>query len=153
MPDLNPLQFLITIQRSPSTIASSSPPLPAGPLTTPSLLILTLEKRTKLMPTSCRLEKRWSLWPKKSHQKPAFLEAPSLPLRMPPHHSPFHVPPAWLGPRGHPSPLLKARSLHHRMAEALGISPAPYENPRDSPEVLNPVLKGRRRRSLQAQSK
>ncbi|XP_076792412.1 scavenger receptor class F member 1 isoform X2 [Arvicanthis niloticus] len=137
----------------PWVTASSSRPLLAGPLTTPSLLILTLEKRTKLMPTSCHLEKRWSLCPKKNHQRPAFLEAPSLPLRTPPHHSPSHARPAWLGPRGHLSPLLKALSLHHRIAEALGISPAPYENPRDSPEVLSHVLKGRRLRSLQAQSK
>lgn len=49
--------------------------------------------------------------------------------------------------------MLKALSLHHKMAEALGISPAPYENPRDSPEVLSHVLKDRRLRSLQAQSK
>ncbi|XP_041521380.1 scavenger receptor class F member 1 isoform X2 [Microtus oregoni] len=137
----------------PWVTALLSHPLPAGPRMTPSLLTLTLEKRTKVMPTPCHLEKRWSLWPKKSPQRPAFLEAHSLPLRTLPHHSPSHALPAWLGPRGHLSPLLKALSLHHRMAEALGISPAPYENPRDSPEVLSHVLKGRRLGSLQAQNK
>lgn len=55
--DPEPLQFLTMIQRFPSTTVSSSHPLLAGPLTTLSRLIPTLEKRTKLTPTSCHLEK------------------------------------------------------------------------------------------------
>lgn len=53
----SPLQSPTTTRRSPSTIASLSSPLLAGPRTTPSLLITTVKKRMRILPTVCHPKK------------------------------------------------------------------------------------------------
>ncbi|XP_025136678.2 scavenger receptor class F member 1 isoform X3 [Bubalus bubalis] len=131
------------------TASSSRPPL-AGLRMTPSLRIPSLEKRTRVLPIACHPKKGWSLRPQRNPQRPAWLEVPSLPLRMPPRHLPSRALPASLGPSGHQSPLLKAPSSHHRVAEAPGSSPARSESPRGSPGGPSQVLKARRLRIPQA---
>lgn len=69
------------IRRSPSTIASSNRPRLAGPRTTPSLLIPSLEKRTKVLPTAC-------------HPKKVAPKQPTQPLSSPAHHSLSFIPSA-----------------------------------------------------------
>ncbi|XP_065764676.1 scavenger receptor class F member 1 isoform X2 [Muntiacus reevesi] len=134
----------------PWVTASSSRPPPAGLRMTPFLPIPSLEKRTRALPTACHPKKGWSLWPQRNPQRPAWLEVPSLPPRTPPRRLPSHALPASLGPSGHQSPLLKAPSLHRRVVEAPGSSPARSESPRGSPGGPSQVLKARRLRSPQA---
>ncbi|XP_019836302.2 scavenger receptor class F member 1 isoform X2 [Bos indicus] len=131
------------------TASSSRPPL-AGLQTTPSLRIPSLEKRMRVLPIACHPKKGWSLRSQRNPQRPAWLEVPSLPLRMPPRRLPSRALPASLGPSGHQSPLLKAPSSHHRVAEAPGSCPALSESPRGSPGGPSQVLKARRLRSPQA---
>lgn len=97
----------------------------------------------------CLLCQQWSQGPNWTHQ--SWPAAPSLPLRMPPRHFPFRAPPAWHEPSGHRSPLLRAPSLHLRVAKAQGSSPAHFESPRGCPGVPSLVLKVRRQRSPQFQ--
>nr|XP_008535949.1 PREDICTED: scavenger receptor class F member 1 [Equus przewalskii] len=84
----------LSSHKLPWVTASLSRPLPAGPRTTPSLRIPSLERRTRVLPTVCHPKKGWSLWPKQSRQRSAWLEVPSLPRRMPPRHSPSLALPA-----------------------------------------------------------
>ncbi|XP_040311425.1 scavenger receptor class F member 1 isoform X2 [Herpailurus yagouaroundi] len=84
----------LSSHKLPWVTASLSRPLPAGPRTTPSLLILSLARRTRALPTACHPKKGWPLWRMESFQRPAWLEVPSLPLRTPPHHSLSHALPA-----------------------------------------------------------
>ncbi|XP_049638206.1 scavenger receptor class F member 1 isoform X3 [Suncus etruscus] len=143
----------LSSHKLPWVTASSSHPLQAGPLTTPFLLILSLEKTMKGLPTVYHPKKDWSLWYKQNLQSAAWLRVPSCPPRTPPLPSPSHARPVSPEPRDHLSPLLKAPSLLHRVAKALGSSPAHSESPRGSPGAANQVLKVRRLRRLQLQSK
>ncbi|XP_069459148.1 scavenger receptor class F member 1 isoform X1 [Ovis canadensis] len=140
----------LSSHKLPWVTASSSRPLPAGLRTTPSLRIPSLEKRMRVLPTAYHPKKGWSLRPQRNPQRPAWLEVPSLPLRTPPHRLPSRALPASPGPSGHQSPLLKAPSLHRRVAEAPGSSPARSESPRGSPGGPSQVLKARSLRSPQA---